>query len=235
MSRAWKPAVLKAISVAIMALVAPLIAVAASQPAWSYTLGFTGTVNSTDGIFTAAGIVPGDPISGSLTYDPLSAVPSVALPGPDSVSVFPQAAGSFTFHVGHPGVFDYTQTRAGAGQVESTGGPFGDRLGLYLGDGNLNDLQLSYHTDGTAPALASLAALPTDSNGILAMLTGDARSAVGFYRFGDFGFVSFYLDFSAATATTPIPATLPLLASALGGLGLFARRRRFALPLSPEP
>ncbi|HYD04280.1 MAG TPA: hypothetical protein VEC60_01070 [Reyranella sp.] len=205
-----------------------MLVVAASQPAWSYTLNFTGTVNSTDGIFTAAGITPGDAISGSLTYNPLSSVASVTLPGPDSVSVFPQASGSFTFHVSHPGVFDYTQSRNGAGQVESNGSPLGDRVGLYLGDGNLNDLQLSYRTDGTAPALTSLAALPTDSDGILAMLTGHAVSAVGFYRSGDFGSVSFNLAFTPAVATTPIPAALPLFASTLGGLGVLAWRRRGA-------
>src|SRR5690349_1691922 len=108
MNRAWKAAVLKAIAVGMMVLAAPLLAVTASQPAWSYTLNFTGTVNSTDGIFTAAGITPGDAISGSLTYNPLSSVASVTVPGPDSVSVFPQSSGSFTFHVSHPGVFDYT-------------------------------------------------------------------------------------------------------------------------------
>jgi hypothetical protein len=233
--RAWKRALLKAVAVGMMALAAPLLAVATSQPAWSYTLNFTGTVNSTDGIFTAAGIVPGDAISGSLTYNPLSSIASVTSPWPDSISVFPQASGSFTFHVSHPGVFDYTQSRNGAGQVESTGSPVGDRLSLYIGDGNLNDLQLNYHTDGTAPALTSLAALPTDSDGILAMLTGAAQSAVGFYRFGDFGFVSFYLAFTPAPATTPIPATLPLFASALGGLAWLVRRRRGAIDRTAAP
>jgi hypothetical protein len=229
MGRAWKPAVFKALVVAMMALAAPLLAVAASPPAWSYTLNFTGTVDSTDGIFTAAGIVPGDTISGSLSYNSLSSVASATSPWPDSVSVFPQASGSFTFHVSHPGVFDYTQSRTGAGQVESNGSPFGDRLGLYIGDSNLNDLQLNYHTDGTAPALASLAALPEDTDGILALLTGNAQSAVGFYRFGDFGFVAFKLAFTPAIAATPIPATLPLFGSTLGGLAVFAWRRRGAI------
>jgi hypothetical protein len=213
--------------VAIMAVAASLLSVVASQPAWSYTLDFTGTVASTGGIFTTAGILPGDAISGSLSYDPLSSATSVAEPWPNSVSVFPQASGSFTLHVSHPGVFDYTQTHPGTGQVESNGSPLGDRLGLYVGDG-VSDLQLSYLTDATAPALASLAGLPATTDGILGALMGNVLSAVGFYRIDDFGFLSFRLTFTPATATTPIPATLPLFASALGVLGWFARQRRAA-------
>jgi hypothetical protein len=213
-------------ALAMLALATPVLSAATSNAAWSYTLDFTGFVDSADGVFPTAGIAPGDAVSGSLTFDALSSVRSVALPGPDSVSVFPQASGSFTFHVSHPGALDFLQTRAGTGQIESTGSSSGgDRLGIYVGDG-INDLQLNYRTDGTAPALTSLAALPTDSSAILAMLTGDVLYAVGFYRIDGFGFVSFRLDFTAATATTPIPAALPLLASALCGFGLFAWRRR---------
>ncbi len=229
MTQGWKAAALRAL--ATVALATSLLSAGTSKAAWSYTLDFTGKVISTDGIFPAAGIAPGDAVSGALTFDPLSSVTSVALPGPNSVSVFPQASASFTFHVSHPGAFDYTLTRAGPGQVESNGSPSGDRLGLFAGD-DVSYLQLNYKTDGTAPALASLAALPADSNGILAALGGDVLQAVGFYQFGDFGFVSFDLAFTPAVATTPIPATLPLFVSALGGFGFLAWRRR-ASPFAP--
>jgi hypothetical protein len=219
MNRAWKAFIQKAV-------IAPLLLIAAAGPAWSYTLNFTGTVDSTAGVFPAAGIAPGDAVSGSLTYDVLNSTPSVTMPWPDSIGVFKQASASFTFRVTHPGTLDFVQTRTGTGQVESNGFPTGARLGLYAGDG-VNDLQLSYRTDGATPALTSLASLPTDSSAILALLTGHVLNAVGFYRIDGFGDVSFRLAFTPV-ATTPIPAALPLFVSALGGFGFLAWRRRAA-------
>jgi hypothetical protein len=208
---------------AVFAFAAALVTAAAPGAAASYTLHFTGTVTAADGIFLHdVGVAPGDPVSGSIGFDPLASSPSVQLPGPNSIGVFPQGAGAFSFHVSHPGAFSYVASGSGNGQIESSGSPIGARLAMNAGD-SLTALQLTYITDGSRPALASLVGLPTSSSGILALLAGDVRSAVGSWRVLSIGNISFALD--VATATTPVPATLPLLVSALAALGFAARRR----------
>jgi hypothetical protein len=197
------------------------LAGATPSAAASYTLNFTGTVNVVGGVFFAAGIVPGDAVSGSITYDPLSSATSIDQPGPDSVTVFPETAGAFTFHVSHPGALDYTQSHASSGQIESEGSAFGDRLLMEVAD-DIVGLSLFFRTDATQPALTSLAGLPTDPNGILALLGGANPRANGTFNLIGFGNIGFIVTL----APTPVPAALPLFASALSGLGIAAWRRK---------
>jgi hypothetical protein len=213
-----------------VALAIMTMAGATPSAAAPYTLNFTGTAAEVDGFFSAAGIVPGDAVSGSITYDPLGSTTSVDEPWPNSITLFPQAAGSFTFHVSHPGALDYTQSHASGGQVQGLGSASGDRLSMEVAD-DVAGLSLFFATDAANPALTSLAGLPTDANGILALLAGGNLRANGTFRLVGYGNIGFNIAF----APTPVPAALPLFASALGGLGIAAWRRRRATASLPKP
>jgi hypothetical protein len=85
----------------------------------------------------------------------------------------------------------------------------------------------------------SFAASHTNSAGGLAIvvpffgvISDSPIASIVFARTGTGGFQPNQIEdikaISYATATTPVPATLPLLVSALGGLGLMGWRRRRA-------
>jgi hypothetical protein len=224
MNRITGKTALRAIGAAALSFAAILFAAATPSAASSYTLNFTGTVSSTTGLFLAVGIANGDTVSGSVTFDPVntnSATTSAF------VNNFGQSVSSFTFHLSHlsdPGLnFDNTDT--GNGQIASS--QIGGFAGLDLsGQSAASTLNLRFRTDGSIAPLASLAALPTDPSAILAMLGGASPSALGLYEMFGFGRVNFDVAFSPLVAATPIPAALPLFASALGGLGFIGWRRR---------
>ena len=106
-------------------------------------------------------------------------------------------------------------TGGNAGGLGGAGGAGGN-----AGSGNPS-LFLAYGTSGSGAVLNSLVALPTSSTGLIAFLGGGSPTATGTF-FGSAG----QFAFNISLATTPIPATLPLFASALGGLGFVGWRRR---------
>jgi hypothetical protein len=78
---------------------------------------------------------------------------------------------------------------------------------------------------GAGSLLTSLVGLPNTPAALFAMLGGSPSLALGtFNPNGDDGYLAFDIAFS--TAVTPIPASLPLFASALAGLGFVGWRRK---------
>jgi hypothetical protein len=203
---------LRAAGAALLVFAALLFGASAPSAASAYTMAFTGTVtsigpsvfNGGDGLFQALGIVAGDPVSGSLTFDPLNENPP-----------FSQSSAAFSFHVSHPGAGALTVPDSGTGAVYSSA-----LLGLFVSGAN-SHLDLSFATSTTGP-LSSLAGLPDSPGALLAWLGGTPYLASGNFDFRGFGAV----DFDIALTATPIPPALPLFVSALGGLGFMAWRRR---------
>jgi hypothetical protein len=108
---------LRAIGAALVGFFAILFATATPSAAASYTLNFTGTATAATGFFSAVGVTSGDPVSGSITFDPFNDS-SYTLPLP-WLNEFAQSASSFTFHVNHAGGLDFTNTDTGSGNVQS--------------------------------------------------------------------------------------------------------------------
>lgn len=213
-----------ALAAAVLLFAAPTLSSAAT-----YSLSFTGTVTGTHpesggDVFAASGIVAGDAVSGTLTFDPLSESPTLMFPGQNH---FVEPSATYTFHVAHPGAADLSFSETSFGVVDSIGIAAENKIVLE-GESNKKDLQVSFQTSTPPlePPLASLAALPDTSTGIMALLAGSPVFARGIFRLIDFGAVSF--DIAFTPATTPIPATLPLFVSALGGLGFVRWRWRAA-------
>jgi hypothetical protein len=212
---------------ALLVFAALLFAAATPSAAATYTLAYSGTATATAGIFAQFGIVAGDPVSGTLTFDPLHESPNDPVTT-NPENVFSQASTAFTFHMSHSGGVALTQADSGTGIVTSSGITTVDP-GLFLsGSGVYSTLELQFHIDPATggAALASLAGLPNSPSGLIALLAGTSPHALGIFSVPGFGSVQF--NIADAVATTPIPAALPLLASALGGLGFAAWRRRKA-------
>jgi len=213
-----------ALAAAVLLFAAPTLSSAAT-----YSLSFTGTVTGTfpesgGDVFAASGIVVGDAVSGTLTFDPLSESPNLMFPGQNH---FVEPSATYTFRVTHPGAADLSFTETSFGVVDTIGAAAGKKIVLE-GESTQKDLQVSFQTSvpPLQPPLASLAGLPDTPTGIMALLAGSPVSARGIFRLIDFGAVTF--DIAFTPATTPIPATLPLFMSALGGLGFVGWRRRAA-------
>jgi hypothetical protein len=226
---------------ALLVFATLLLAAPTPSAASSYTLNFTGWVASTTlsgtddmegGVFAALGIVGGDPVSGALTFAPLSESPDFMSP---AGNIFNQASAAFTFHVSHPGGNTVNVVESGSGLVNAlASGSFSDLvLGATVASSNL---QLTFSTLAVSAPLASLAGLPTSPSALIALLGGGFSAAFGNYDLAGFGRVSFGIAYNlnttpiptATIATTPIPAALPLFASALTGLGFFGWRRKKA-------
>lgn len=215
---------LHAVGVAAVAFIAILVAEAAPSAATSYTLNFTGTVTGTTNLFSVLSIAPGDGVSGSVTFDPFNASPTSSKGG---LYEFDQSAASLTFHVEHPGSTVYTHTEAGAGQVKTLGLAGGPSYIKEAVSGSTSALLLAFEkATGGASSLTDLSTLGTDPSAIIAMLFGGTPTATGKYELFGFGEVDFDIAFAPAVATTPLPATFPLFAAALGGLGFAGWRRR---------
>jgi len=212
---------LRAMGVAVLGFVAVLFATAMPSSAASYTLNFTGTVTSATDLFSTLGVTSGDPISGSITYNPFNDTVGVILP---DQSFFSQSAfAAYTFHVSHAGVFDFTHSDTGGGTVNSA--TFIRPTLLFNGLNLLTNLNLRFQTDGVRGPLTSLTGLPTTSGALLALLTGNPFGAEGNYTVDGLGRINFNIAYTLV-ATTPIPAALPLFGTSLALLGFFGRKRR---------
>ncbi|HYD04442.1 MAG TPA: hypothetical protein VEC60_01905 [Reyranella sp.] len=219
-----KRAGLRAIAAAVLALTATLFAAATPSEAASVTLNFDGTVTSTNGLFTVLGVTAGDAVSGSITVDPADGIVKPVFGG----TLFDLSTLSFTFHVEHPGVVDFTRTDSGASMIQDMALPGGPTYLTVTAGGAISTLLLDFETDGTGHTpLTSLAGLPTTADGIIAMLTGATLTAAGSYDIAGYGSVGFDLNLTPVT-TTPIPAALPLFGAGLAVLGFVARKQRKA-------
>ena len=214
---------LRAIAIAAFGFAAVLFAAATPSVASSYTLNFSGTVTSAGGLFTPLGVFPGDSLSGSITYDPFNTA-GVAQPGGE---VFDQTAATFTFHVSHPGVLDFTRTDSGTGRVSSFGtAGSSDELGVGA-FGAVSHLVVGFQTGiGSAGPLTSAVGLPTTPGGLLSLMGGAVQKLTGVYVFDVLGQIDFDIAFSPVVAATPIPATLPMHGAGLAMLGFVAWKRR---------
>lgn len=216
---------LRAIAIAAFGFAAVLVAAATPSAASSYTLNFTGTVTSAGGAFPPLGVFLGDSVSGSITYDPFETT-GAAQPGGH---VFDQTASTFTFHVSHPGVLDFTRTDSGFGRISSFG-TAGSVTDLGMGAfGAVSHLILGFETGiGSAGPLTSAVGLPTTPDGLLALMGGPVQKVPGVYVFDSpgLGEIHFDIAFNPVVAATPIPATLPLLGAGLAMLGFVAWKRR---------
>jgi hypothetical protein len=198
----------------------------APSAAASYTLSFTGTVETTEGrngngdVFAALGIVSGDPLSGSISIDPFNESPTEVLVG---TTRFDQPSVAYTFHVSHPGKVDLTFSDSGSGRIFSGGTPIPFKeFGFFLG-GSSSSLVLFSETDAMGEPLLSLAGLPTTLSGILAMLGGVGGTS-GTFELTGLERVEFNLK--QDVNTVPIPTAFPLFVSALCGFGVIGWRRR---------
>lgn len=207
------------VGTALLVVLALLFGASTPSAASAYTLAYTGTVTSADGVFLALGAVPGDSVSGTVTIDPLNESLSSST---HSFNTFDEPI-DFTFHLIHSGSLDLTLSGSASGSIGSAQRPGNDLL-EYSADNSTTSIDLAFSNDGTLTPLTSLAGLPTSTSALMAMLPGDSPVASGSFSLNGFGTV----NFNIALAATPIPATLPLFVSALGGLGFVTWRRRKA-------
>jgi hypothetical protein len=207
---------LRAAGAAFLLFAAILFAAPTPSAAASYTLAFNGTVTSASAgsLFATVGVVAGDPISGTLTIDPLNESPTSVMPL--FLTEYSQASLTYNFQVSH-GATNLAFSETGNGTIDSSE----DGIG-FVNIGGFSQLEFSVHTTATAAMLSTLAGLPNSPGALIAMLGGAPVSASGFFDLHAFGDVEFDID----AAVAPIPATLPLFVSALGGLGFAAWRRR---------
>jgi len=159
------------------------------------------------------GMNPGDTITVKSVFD--TSTGTFTNDASSDFRGFISGGGSATVSIGGGTPFSFALT------PNSFGFNAFDSLGLDIGDSGLGTfLHLGFYD----------ASLPTS------LLTAfDGNSAPG-YAFGTFfiadgtfagaNFVLDHLNIAVAAAATPIPATLPLLATPLLGLGFFARRKK---------
>lgn len=220
---------LRVAGAAVLAFAVLLLAAPAPSSAASYTLAYSGTILSTNGPgdpFAVLGYIAGDAISGTLTFDPFNEGPGADFLGQTS---FDQASAAMTFNLSHSGGPSTSYSQSGSGFVGSAENGFFSALGFGYSGADY-ELVLNLITSDAGTSLLSLAGLPATPTELIAMLGGTAPSASGHFNIDGYGGVEFDIAF---TAVTPIPAALPLFATALGGLGFMTWRRRKAAGTLP--
>jgi hypothetical protein len=221
----------------VIALLAVLMAGAAQPSAATLDIvaGFTGTITELNDPSSVGGLTVGQQVQGTLRLGLL----------PDSPDFSGSGFNGFSAATASLDLFGPTLT--GGGYVINEKSGFLNRL-LFVFDADLavsplNEIYypmsfaLDFATTGSgAPLLTSLIALPSSEALILQLLGGTPNWARGsFIAYvdpytgfsGKFSFDSLNIQ-AGSPAVTPIPAALPLFASALAGLGAAAWRRRKA-------
>jgi hypothetical protein len=164
----------------------------------NYTLVFSS--EPSPATYSTYSATPGSPLSGDQIFDATSAV--LTINGHDQSF----AATSYSF--------DIAAYKPGFGQVtQQAGGPSGSVFVSLTMNNPGPDFPASVLQD------ASIASCVTCK----AFMTFGIAGAAGGLNFGSLTVAS-----TPPVATTPIPAALPLLVSALGGLGFAGWRRREA-------
>jgi hypothetical protein len=208
---------------------------AGSAEAGTYTVDFSGTVLYGNGV--AYESQAGNDVHGTLVFSNLADTPtSTSDNGSDAFNNFASTV-SWTFQVGALPTF----TGGGnVGTVMSVSAISDSHLWINT-EYDANDrsiyLQLANNDTSAMPGdfhdrlFSLVSAAPTSLAGLIAFL-GANLDPQGFFSDGTLGDGVDYqiTGFSAAytTAVTPVPAALPLFASALLGLGGVAWRRRKA-------
>jgi hypothetical protein len=197
---------------------------AAALPISAQSFSFDGTVTEADNASFQTGINVGDHIQGSLTFSPVFDDPDIDL---GSVTVFNQV-GSFSFSAPAPGPFTVSGI---SGNIQS--GLVAGRTILYFefAAPGFNDINL-YFKSQLPYVLDFMSSLPGDAMGVSTIL-GPGVSGDGNLLYQG-SYIAFDIR-TAAVAATPVPGTLWLFVSALGGLGMIGwTRRRAMLPVLPH-
>lgn len=203
---------------------AMLVAATATASASSYVVNFSGTIDSTD-IFNAdiqglpgSTFSNGDVVSGSISFDSskTESVPFMdgAVDYQNKPSPAASAFSSLTFSIGS---HDFTYTNIFDVQLEDKGS--GNQAVMFAGmDGS--DLIYSLIITGTN--------LFSDINNLDSLKTGANPASLFIVPLiGGATQPSTVIHLASATISeTPIPAALPLFATALGGLGFVGWTRR---------
>jgi hypothetical protein len=196
----------------------------------SLTFGYSGTISSVSG--PDLGLHSGDAIAGTLTFVPLddsftsstTTAPPPSIPVTTTTNTF---AESGTFSFGVPG--NPIEVTGVSGTVDSSLGDFLNVAGLNfnLADGANSIALNSGGFFSSRSPLTSLTQLPADSTGLATFFGALVASSIGHINY-----LGSQIDFGLNVeplAATPIPATVWLFASALGGLGLLGWMRRHAV------
>lgn len=214
----------RTIGAAMLAFAAMLLAAPAPSTAATYTLTYTGTVTSVDGALAALGVAVGDAVLGSLTIDPIKTTPDSVSSG---LNEFDQATASFSLIMSHGGS-SVTVDQGGGGKVLAYGSPNTVSGVRFSFSGTDAALETTFWTGPNGAPLTSLTGLKTSAAALIASFGGTSPQAFGTldYHPGSDDSTNGTAAFSIDVASTPLPATLPLIASALGGLGFVGWRRK---------
>ncbi|GAB2179140.1 hypothetical protein [Dongia sp. agr-C8] len=218
----------RAVGAALLAFAALLFAAPAPSAASTYTLAYSGQVTSATGMFNILGVTAGDAVAGTVGLENVDFFSPFVSPAVIS-NTFSQFPMPTQFQVSH-GASKYTFDNPGAGNIISQllGGTSSSLSLTALGP--VTKLSLFYETLTPNAPLFSLAGL-TDWGQVPGLLSGSIANLFGSFEVTDLGKVTFSINLAATpVAATPIPAALPLFASALGGLGFFGWRRRRGQP-----
>jgi len=202
---------------------------AAPSLAATVNVSFGGKINFIDDPHGLTTYGLNDAISGSLTIGPLGDAPTTTTPGQGSVY---QSTATFSF----ASIVD-------SGQGSLTSQNLGGSIGYFLinFDSPITTLVIDFAVDNpTLVPLQSLADLPKDLDGLLSYLGGSLMNSNATFITGtdpthqvgiDFTLDSLTFTVSPPIAATPIPGSLLLFLTALGGVVVLQVKRR-GTPLS---
>jgi hypothetical protein len=216
-------------------------AVAAS--ANTYTVQFTGSVSAVEDFSHITSFSGGQTISGTLTL--LTPFTAPTKQSSDATSASTEFDTNVFYSVaGYTDTGSATLTSAhvdAASSISSFGIQAGATPIIKPGSStpfSSSSIQLNFAALGKNPPLTSLSDLPPDLASMASLLGGALLGSSGTFNVADpssaatatvhFGVTSLNISGPGIVAATPIPATLPLLVSALGGLGFVGWRRKQA-------
>lgn len=201
------------------------------------SFAYSGTVGLITDPSNVTGLHVGDKITGSLIFDLLNDTFTTTT---DTIGPPPGIPIGTTNHFLETGRFAFgapgnpTVVNGVTGTVDSSHGGFiftGSELVFDVANAGGDSLHLDFNgLLSGIPPLTSLTQLPADSTG-MAALFGIAFLTAG----GHINYLDSQIDFAVDVrplASTPIPATLWLLLSALGGVGFVGWTRRRVVPVA---